>query len=124
MPQPAIVCDMCAASLCDIIRVVINLFDLRHHVAAPVITIAGTEVRVWLIRGTTVAGVRAVATVISAPRSVSPVIISDVRLLMRLSVLRSVPSRSLTYSVRNEFFMSSQIDCAANLQKSQKASQT
>ncbi len=44
--------------------------------AQPVITIAGAAVRVFASRGTTVAGVRAVATVMSAPCAVRSDIIS------------------------------------------------
>lgn len=59
-------------------------------------TIAGTDVRVPVSSGTTDAGVRAVATVMSAPWALRPDMISLERGDMRESVLRSVPSRSLT----------------------------
>ena len=70
--------------------------ERRSQNAAPVMTTAGGVVRVPFSSGTTVAGVRAVATVISAPSAVSEEIISDERCETRESVPNRVPSRSLT----------------------------
>ncbi len=53
-----------------------------------------TMAGVWRSRMSTVAGVRAVATLMSAPRSVSCEMVCAVKSDMRLSGLSRVPSRS------------------------------
>ena len=60
---------------------------------------AGGNVSASRIRGCTVAGVRAVATVISAPRADSALTMRHDTSLTFESAPSSVPSISLTYSV-------------------------
>lgn len=68
----------------------------RSHMAAPVMTIAGSRVNVCCSSLSTVAGVRAVATVIMAPRCDRSEIICAVRLDTLASFVSNVPSRSVT----------------------------
>ncbi len=67
--------------------------------AQPVMTTAGGTVNVPSNSGRTVAGVRAVATVIRAPSRLKSDMISEENGDMRESAPSKVPSISLTYNV-------------------------
>ncbi len=77
--------------------------------AAPVMTMAGIDMSAPDSSGTTVAGVRAVATVIIAPLRVRLDMMCDDFGLTLLSAFSSVPSMSLTYKV---FILSVVIFCS------------